>query len=113
MSVQNLLNAAIDPKKMVGLVKQGDGKTIATATATIDKPVSIRLPTVKKNKDYWKFMENLLEKLMCCKNFYSREPLQRCLQCQDLEKNEVLPTVGVKSGTAFPQDKFKLLKLLF
>lgn len=94
-SVQSLVDAGKDPKKVFELIQQEEGDGKVTISATFDsKILTLRLPVVKNSDDYWNFIEILLDKLSCCENFYSKEQLdKKCEKCYKPEKGEVITEV--------------------
>ncbi|RZF46271.1 hypothetical protein LSTR_LSTR015188 [Laodelphax striatellus] len=78
-SVQSLVDAALDQKQIFGMLRQGDGKVIITASFD-GKSVTVRLPAIDKRSDLWSFMEILFEEIMCCEQFFSSEPIV-CTKC--------------------------------
>lgn len=81
LSVQSLVDAALDQKQVFGLIRQGEGKVMISASFD-SKNIMIRLPQIKTSEELWSFMEILLEELLCCENFFSKIPLDSvCLTC--------------------------------
>ncbi|XP_076044049.1 polycomb protein Scm [Oratosquilla oratoria] len=79
-SVQALVDAASDPRSVLNLVKQGNGKVIIKAT--IDgETVTNRLPPIEKVEDLWNMLESIFDDLMCCENFYTPQTLAHCTKC--------------------------------
>lgn len=79
--VQALVDAALDQKQIFGLLRQGEGRVIITASFD-SKSVDVRLPVIEKMTDLWSFLEILFEELMCCENFYTSQPLHGgCTKC--------------------------------
>ncbi|GLG97588.1 Polycomb protein SCMH1 [Gryllus bimaculatus] len=79
--VQALVDAALDQKQIFGLLRQGEGRVIITASFD-SKSVDVRLPVIEKMSDLWSFLEILFEELMCCENFYTSRPLSGgCPKC--------------------------------
>jgi len=72
-SVQNLVDAALDQKQMFGLLRQGEGKVIITASFE-DKMQSVRLPLIEKEPALWDFIEILFEELRCESFFHKERP---------------------------------------
>lgn len=46
-----------------------------------NKTVTVRLPVIEKVSELWSFLEILFEELMCCEQFYTREPITSCVKC--------------------------------
>ncbi|XP_059094258.1 polycomb protein SCMH1-like [Tigriopus californicus] len=63
-SVQHLVDVSHDQKEVFGLLRQGEGKVIITASFE-DKMQTIRLPKMDKSEDVWDFMEILFDELRC------------------------------------------------
>ena len=63
-SVQRLVDASYDQKEVFGLLRQGDGKVIITASFE-DKLQTVRLPKMEQPDQVWDFMEILFEELRC------------------------------------------------
>lgn len=79
--VQSLVDAALDQKQIFGLLRQGEGRVVITASFD-SKTVHVRLPVVEKVTELWNFLEILFEELMCCENFYTSQPLVgACSKC--------------------------------
>ncbi|KAG8179438.1 hypothetical protein JTE90_026333 [Oedothorax gibbosus] len=80
-AVQSLIDSAENKKDVFNLLKKGNGKVLIKAI--IDgKEETCHLPPVDKVDAFWRFLENLFEDLMCCENFYSRQPLKDgCTKC--------------------------------
>jgi len=72
-SVQNLVDSALDQKQMFGLLRQGDGKVIITASFE-DKMQTVRLPLIEKEPALWDFIEILFEELRCESFFHKERP---------------------------------------
>eukprot|EP00092_Neocalanus_flemingeri_P002642 GFUD01002830.1.p1 GENE.GFUD01002830.1~~GFUD01002830.1.p1 ORF type:complete len:941 (-),score=155.86 GFUD01002830.1:208-3030(-) len=72
-SVQNLIDSALDQKKIFGLLRprQGDGKVIITASFE-DKMQKLRLPKIGRIDKLWEFFEILFGDLKC-EMFYQKE----------------------------------------
>jgi hypothetical protein len=62
-------------RQVFGLLRQGDGRIIITASSE-DKMLTVRLPVLETEDSAWEFFEILFEELRC-EPFYDREPA-RC-----------------------------------
>ncbi len=69
-SVQKIVDVAIDQKEVFGLLRQGDGNVVITASYE-DKLQKVKLPTMETEDQVWDFMEILFEELRC-EQFYER-----------------------------------------
>lgn len=79
--VQSLVDAALDQKQIFGLLRQGEGRVVITASFD-SKTVHVRLPAIEKVTELWNFLEILFEELMCCENFYtSQHMVGACSKC--------------------------------
>ncbi|XP_069695083.1 polycomb protein Scm isoform X2 [Periplaneta americana] len=79
--VQSLVDAALDQKQIFGLLRQGEGRVVITASFD-SKTVHVRLPVIEKVSELWNFLEILFEELMCCENFYTSQHLAgACPKC--------------------------------
>ncbi|XP_043220790.1 polycomb protein SCMH1-like isoform X2 [Amphibalanus amphitrite] len=80
--VQACVDAAQRPVKVLGLLPTGDGKVHITAGSGSANPPTVRLPAMEKVTQLWAFLENLVEELMCCENFFTAQPLRGgCSKC--------------------------------
>ncbi|KAG8244440.1 protein silencing [Homalodisca vitripennis] len=80
-SVQSLVHCALDEKQIFGILRQGDGKVIITATFE-GKTVTVRLPLIEKPEELSSFLEILLEELMCCEQLFTSQILNSpCTKC--------------------------------
>lgn len=99
LSVQSLVDAALDQKQIFGVIRQGEGKVLISANYD-NKSVMIRLPVIKKIDELWSFLEILLEELLCCENFYSKGSIEGgCTKCLKQEKVETT-TPSTMAATA-------------
>ncbi|XP_046403093.1 polycomb protein Scm isoform X2 [Ischnura elegans] len=79
--VQALVDSSLDQQQIFGLLRQGEGKVIVTASFA-GKTVVVRLPVVEKTDDIWNFLEIFFEELMCCENLYTGQPMDNgCPKC--------------------------------
>ena len=69
-SVQHLVDASFDQREVFGLLRQGDGKVIITASFE-EKMQTVRLPRLETATAVWDFLEILFEELRC-ENFYEK-----------------------------------------
>merc|ERR1712080_302632 len=63
-AVQELVDASLDQKQVFGLLRQGDGKVIITASFE-EITQTIRLPAIETEDSLWEFIEILFEELRC------------------------------------------------
>ncbi|KAG8234602.1 hypothetical protein J437_LFUL017105 [Ladona fulva] len=79
--VQALVDSSLDQQQVFGLLRQGEGKVVVTASFA-GKTVVVRLPVVEKPADVWNFLEILFEELMCCESLYTNQPMDNgCPKC--------------------------------
>jgi hypothetical protein len=63
-SVQKLVDASVDQKEVFGMLRQGEGRVIITASFE-DKIQKVRLPNMESEIMVWDFFEILFEELRC------------------------------------------------
>jgi len=91
-SVQQLVDAANDQKEVFGMLRQGEGKVIITASFE-DKMQTIRLPPMNKPADVWGFMEILFEELRC-EPFYEAGPVVQVDRTATLPRSHSQSSLG-------------------
>ncbi|XP_076308461.1 polycomb protein Scm-like [Tachypleus tridentatus] len=80
-SIQACIGCANNEKHVFSLLKPGDGRVIIRAD--FDERINTCcLPTIDKISIFWNFLENILENLLCCENFYTSQTLKgSCKKC--------------------------------
>ncbi|XP_059473927.1 polycomb protein Scm isoform X2 [Neocloeon triangulifer] len=92
-SIQALVDAAIDPRQVYGLVRQGVGKVYIR---TSDQKTSVRLPVVETAEAFWNFVEVFLEDLRCCENLFSRRAARPDFICSKCTQEKTAPAANKK-----------------
>ncbi|XP_064613975.1 polycomb protein SCMH1-like isoform X1 [Liolophura sinensis] len=89
--VQACISSAAQEMLVFGLIKEGTGKVIVTATNK-SKPLTKRLPPIERVSKFWSFLEDLLEDLGCCANLFSCQPLTSgCSKCPKSSPHQKKP----------------------
>ena len=84
-----LVDSALDQKEIFGLLRQGEGKVIITASFE-DKMQTVRLPVVDNETSLWDFMEILFEELRC-EMFYSKTKVESRKREHSSDNEHALP----------------------
>jgi len=92
--VQRLVDSALDQKEIFGLLRQGEGKVIITASFE-DKMQTVRLPLVETEVALWDFMEILFEELRC-EMFYSKTKIESKKREHSSDNEAVSPSMPDK-----------------
>ena len=79
----------MDQKEIFGLLRQGEGKVIITASFE-DKMQTVRLPVVDNETSLWDFMEILFEELRC-EMFYSKTKFESRKREHSSDNEHALP----------------------
>ncbi len=126
-AVQAVVDCAVQQQTVFNILPPGEGKLIITANFE-GRAYTTRLPNVEKVSAAWKLLENLLEDIMCCANFFSRQQLESgcpkcCKQAAALKAGDWMAVtsghcyngvVGVKSVKFYPlQSPVKLSRPSF
>ncbi|KYM98260.1 Polycomb protein Scm [Cyphomyrmex costatus] len=78
---QAFLMAALNPKQMLGLLRNGDGETVTLSTGTLKKPAAVKLPHFLEEEDFYAYIKQQLEDLRACEYMLTKrkEPCSKCL----------------------------------
>ncbi|XP_071041062.1 polycomb protein SCMH1 isoform X1 [Parasteatoda tepidariorum] len=80
-TVQTFIDCSENEKNVFSLLKPGNGEVTITANFDGKKHIC-RLRSFNNATTFWLYLENLLDELMCCENFYTSQPLQGgCIKC--------------------------------
>ncbi|PSN34377.1 Polycomb protein SCMH1 [Blattella germanica] len=105
--VQAIVDAALDQKQIIGLLRQGEGKVVITLSFD-GKSTPVRLPVIEKKSELWSFLEIFFEELLCCENFYTRAttenstPMKRRWSSESSDSNSRLGTGPSTTTTTTP-----------
>lgn len=100
---QAFLMAALNPKQMLGLLRNGDGEIVTLSMGTLKKPASIKLPHFLEEEDFYAYIRQQLEDLRACEYMLTKrkEPCSKCLtsslqQPQSTNDEEANNSIGEK-----------------
>lgn len=85
---QAFLMAAINPRQILSLIRNGGGETITLSMGTLKKPAAVKLPVFLEEEDFYAYIKQQLEDLRTCEYLLVRrkEPCNKCLDTPQLQQ---------------------------
>lgn len=85
---QAFLMAAMNPRQMLSLLRNGEGETINLSMGTLKKPATVRLPVFLEEEDFYTYIRQQLEDLRACEYMLIRrkESCNKCLNTPPLQQ---------------------------
>lgn len=85
---QAFLMAALNPRQILTLLRNGKGETINLSLGTLKKPTVVRLPVFLEEEDFYAYIKQQLEDLRTCEYMLVRrkEPCSKCLNTPLLQQ---------------------------
>lgn len=77
---QAFLMAAMNPRQMLSLLRNGEGETINLSMGTLKKPAAVRLPVFLEEEDFYTYIRQQLEDLRACEYMLVRRK-ESCSKC--------------------------------
>ncbi|XP_012063752.1 PREDICTED: polycomb protein Scm [Atta cephalotes] len=100
---QAFLMAALNPKQMLGLLRNGDGETVTLSMGTLKKPAAVKLSHFLEEEDFYAYIRQQLEDLRTCEYMLTKrkESCTKCLtsllqQPQSTNDEEANDSIGEK-----------------
>ncbi|KAL6264798.1 hypothetical protein P5V15_004895 [Pogonomyrmex californicus] len=85
---QAFLMAAMNPRQMLSLLRNGEGEAINLSMGTLKKPAAVRLPVFLEEEDFYTYIKQQLEDLRACEYMLTRrkEPCNKCPNTPTLQQ---------------------------
>jgi len=101
---QAFLMAAMNPRQILTLLRNGEGETINLSMGTLKKPAVVKLPVFLEEEDFYAYIRQQLEDLRACEYMLVRrkEPCSKCpnapllQQPQSTNNEEANHSIGEK-----------------
>lgn len=95
---QAFLMAAMNPRQMLSLLRNGEGETINLSMGTLKKPAAVRLPVFLEEEDFYTYIRQQLEDLRACEYMLVRrkEPCSKCPNTPPLQQPQ--STIKIESN---------------
>ncbi|XP_012542526.1 polycomb protein Scm isoform X2 [Monomorium pharaonis] len=84
---QAFLMAAMNPRQMLSLLRNGNGESITLSMGTLKKPTTVKLPVFLEEEDFYTYIRQQLKDLRACEYILTRRK-EPCSKCSNIPAQE-------------------------